>query len=325
MELGFHLHLDPTDPLGFDVERTLPSRYWFGEKLRTLDRGLLTDLLASTVHALQCEIPGLGEVVSFDVKHIYAWVQENNERVSVKDRCDKTRRLAGDPDCRFGVKRRTNKELPDGTTEEKVEALWGYGSGVAAATTPDYGDVVLAEYTQPFNQGDVTYFRPLHQQASLALGPYPTHLAADAAYDAQVASMTPWLVMAALLPFPSMRIVKPSSTLMASRFALSACAWFPPFTTPTPTATVLCVTAVPSFSPKQPDKPVCMNSFRKAKDARKRSTMNLGVALASSWTVILRSTTLSTTSAPLASASIARRKHWGLSVLAFAMDILWPT
>lgn len=184
IDLGFHLVLDFTQPYGFDIEQTLPCRYWFGEKLRSLDRGLLTDLLAGTVHALQEEIPGLGEVVSFDVKHLYAWVKENNKRVYVKDRYDKTQRLIGDPNCKLGVKRSTNKELPDGSTEEEKEMLWGYGSGVAAATTPDYGDVVLAEYTQPFNEGDVTYFRPLYRQAVVALNQFPTHLAADAAYDA---------------------------------------------------------------------------------------------------------------------------------------------
>jgi hypothetical protein len=184
LELGFHLVLDPTQPYGFDVERTLPTRFWFGEKLRNLDRGLLTDLLAGTVQALQDEIPGLGEVVSFDVKHLYAWVKENNERAYVPDRYDKAQQLAGDPDCRLGVKRSTNKELDDGSSEEKKELLWGYGSGVAAATTADYGDVVLAECTQPFNEGDVTYFRPLYRQTVQALQQSPTHLAADAAYDA---------------------------------------------------------------------------------------------------------------------------------------------
>jgi len=184
IELGFHLVLDPTQPYGFDVEHTLPSRYWLGEKLRQLDRELLQDLLAGTVRALQAEIPGLGETVAFDVKHIYAWVKENNERVYVKDRYDKTKQPAGDPDCRLGVKRSTNQEQPDGSTEEKKELLWGYGTGVAAATIADYGDVVLAEYTQPFNDQDVTYFRPLYQQAVVALGQFPTHVTADAAFDA---------------------------------------------------------------------------------------------------------------------------------------------
>jgi hypothetical protein len=122
--------------------------------------------------------------VAFDVKHIYAWVKENNERAYVKNRYDKTHKPVGDPDCALGVKRRTNLEEPDGSSREKVESLWGYGSGVAAATTPDYGDVVLAEYTQPFNEGDVTYFRPQNPQAVVALEQFPTHITADAAFDA---------------------------------------------------------------------------------------------------------------------------------------------
>lgn len=184
IELGFQLVLDASQPYGFDVEATLPTRFWLGEKLRQLDRALLTELLAGTVRALQAEIPGLGETVAFDVKHLYAWVKENNERAYVPDRYDKTKRLAGDLDCRLGVKRSTNQEQPDGSTEEQKELLWGYGSGVAAATVADYGDVVLAEYTQPFNEGDVTYFRPLYQQAVVALGHFPTHVTADAAFDA---------------------------------------------------------------------------------------------------------------------------------------------
>ncbi len=184
LDLGFHLIADPSQPYGFDVEQTLPTRFWLGEKLRHLDRELLTALLAGTVQALCAEIPGLGETVAFDVKHIYAWVKENNERVYVPDRYDKKQQRAGDPDCKLGVKRSTNKETPDGQTEEKKELLWGYGSGVAAAFVPDYGDVVLAEYTQPFNEGDVTYFRPLYRDVVCTLPEPPTHLAADAAFDA---------------------------------------------------------------------------------------------------------------------------------------------
>jgi hypothetical protein len=118
------------------------------------------------------------------VKHIYAWVKENNQRASVKDRYDKTRRPVGDPDCTLGVKRSSNQEQPDGTTKEKKEYIWGYGSGVAAATSHTYGDVVLAEYTQPFNENDITYYRPLYQQTVVALNRFPTHTTADAAFDA---------------------------------------------------------------------------------------------------------------------------------------------
>jgi len=72
----------------------------------------------------------------------------------------------------------------DGSKKEVKEYLWGYGSGVAAATTPDYGDVVLAEYTHPFNEADVSYYLPLHRQTVATVGFFPLHTTADAAYDA---------------------------------------------------------------------------------------------------------------------------------------------
>ena len=184
IELGFELHLDARAPYGFDVERTVPCEQWLRAKLRGLDQALLQELLHATVTALQAEIPGLGETVAFDVKHIYAWVKHNNPRVSLIDRFCKDQQPSGDPDCRVGVKRSTNRELPDGSSKEVKEYLWGYGSGVAAATTTDYGDVVLAEFTQPFNQNDVTYFRPLYQRVVVTLEQFPTHVTADAAFDA---------------------------------------------------------------------------------------------------------------------------------------------
>ncbi len=156
MELGFRLHLDESQPYGFDVQRTLPCDCWLRQKLRQCDPELLQALLQATVHALQAEIPGLGEVAAYDVKHIYAWVRENNPHVYVKGTFDVTHIPAGDPDCRLGVKKSSNQVQPDGSTIVKKESLFGYGSGVAAATDPVYGDVVLAEYTLPFNEADVT-------------------------------------------------------------------------------------------------------------------------------------------------------------------------
>jgi len=183
IDLGFRLKLDASAPYGFDIQHTLPCDSWLREKLRTLDQDLLQALLRATVRALHTEIPGLGEVIAFDVKHIYAWVHENNPREAMRDRYCKDRQPRGDPDCRVGVKRSTNQVQPDGSTKEKKEYLWGYGSGVAAATDPVYGDVVLAEYTLPFNEGDVTYFHPLYQRAIVALDQFPIHITADAAYD----------------------------------------------------------------------------------------------------------------------------------------------
>jgi hypothetical protein len=79
----------------------------------------------------------LGETIAVDVKHLYAWVKENNPRESMRDRFCKDRQPIGDPDCRVGVKRSTNQEQPDGSTKERKEYLTSYGSGVVSAITPD--------------------------------------------------------------------------------------------------------------------------------------------------------------------------------------------
>lgn len=184
LELGFRPVLDPTEPYGFNVERTVPCDRRLRHLQQTLPHRLLADLLHGTVQALQEEIPGLGETIAVDVKHLYAWVKENNPRESLLDRFCKDRQPTGDPDCRVGVKRSTNQAQPDGSTKERKEYLWGYGSGVVSAITADYGDVVLAEFTQPFNENDVTYYRPLYLQTLAVLGFFPTHVAADAAFDA---------------------------------------------------------------------------------------------------------------------------------------------
>src|SRR6266702_7223940 len=183
IELGFHLELDHNAPYGFDSQKTLPSEVRLRKKLRTLDHLLLQDLLAATVTALQEAIPGLGETVAFDVKHIFAWVRENNPNVYVKGRFDVTHIPKGDPDCRLGIKKSSNQVQPDGSKKVKKVSLFGYGTGVAACTDPVYGDVVLAEYTLPFNEADVTYFRSLFQGAVVAANQFPTYVAADAAYD----------------------------------------------------------------------------------------------------------------------------------------------
>lgn len=184
LELGFRPHLDFRQAYGFDPHKTLPSVRWLNEWLRTVDPRLLADLFEQSVQALCAEIPGLGEVVAYDVKHIYANVRENNPRVSMQDRYCKDRQPKGDRDCRVGVKKSTNLELPDGSKKVVKEYLWGYGSGVAAAMVPGYGTAVLAENTQPFNENDIAHFAPLYLQTIALLGVFPLHISADAAFDA---------------------------------------------------------------------------------------------------------------------------------------------
>ena len=184
LELGFRPHLDLSQPYGFRIEKTVPSVRHLNTWLKHLDPLLLSRLFEQSVQALQQEIPNLGEVVAYDVKHIYANVRENNFRAYVEERFKKDQHPKNDADCRLGVKTSTNQVQADGSTKEKKEYIWGYGSGVAASTNPVYGDVVLADYTLPFNENDVTYFLPLYLQTVAMLSAFPTHIAADAAYDA---------------------------------------------------------------------------------------------------------------------------------------------
>jgi len=182
--VGFRPVLAASQPHGFDVERTVPCDRWLRHQQHYLPNAWLQALLAGTVHALQAEIPGLGVTVAVDVKHIYAWVQENNPKAYLAEPFDPQRQPRGDGDCRLGVKRQHNQVEPDGTTHAHKEYLWGYGTGLVSATDPRYGDVVLAEYTQPFNENDITYFEPLRQRVEQTLGFAPTNWAGDAAFDA---------------------------------------------------------------------------------------------------------------------------------------------
>jgi hypothetical protein len=184
LELGFRPALDPAQPYGFAVEQTVPGARWLRQQQRTLDQALLQALLSATVHALQAEIPAVGSTIAVDVKHIYAWVQQNNPKAYVPDRYDPAQQPTGDPDCRLGVKRSSNQTAADGRTVAHKEYLWGYGTGVVTAPDPRYGDVVLAEYTQPFNEADVSYYRPLYERTVATLGFRPTNVTADAAFDA---------------------------------------------------------------------------------------------------------------------------------------------
>jgi Transposase DDE domain len=184
LELGFRPVLAPGQPYGFDVERTVPCDRYLRHWQQTLAPPILQALLRATVCALQAEIPGLGTTVAVDVKHIYAWAQANNPKAFVTDRFNPARQPRGDPDCRLGVKRRSNQERVDGPPTERAEYVWGYGTGVVAATDPRHGDVVLAEHTLPFNEHDSTDYHPLYRQTVATLGVRPTNVTADAAFDA---------------------------------------------------------------------------------------------------------------------------------------------
>lgn len=227
--VGFDLLPSSDQDCGFDMKASLPSRKQLGRVLRELPNEAAQFLLTGTVHLLQTELGPdlqLGEAISLDTKHIIAWVRENNLKTFVRDRYDKSKQPAADPDCRLGFKARNNRgsnpksestpagenqvqeqtaplispaqpdSTPDGNpatpatygqpaSKTKVgDYYWGYASGVVATKVPGWGEFVLAELTQPFNQSDASYFLPLMAQTEARLGYQPRNGALDAAFDA---------------------------------------------------------------------------------------------------------------------------------------------
>jgi hypothetical protein len=198
--LGFPLVPSRHYPWGFDAQASLPTARHFTRLLRKIPNAVCQYLLDETVRLLQAElsteVDDFGQAISLDTKHIIAWVRENNHKDYVEDRYDKSKQPAGDPDCRLGCKRRRNQrtssEPPPTPSDNPVPAntvrvaeyYWGYGSGVVATKVPGWGEFVLAELTQPFNQPDVSYFHPLMADVERRLGFRPKYGAFDAAFDA---------------------------------------------------------------------------------------------------------------------------------------------
>jgi hypothetical protein len=175
LALGFRPRFDRSGAV--DIDRTVPGARWLRHQQHTLNPALLERALAQTVQTVRRQTPALGRTVAIDVTHIYAYVRENNPNEAIAHRFAKTRRPRGDRDCALGVKAR-------GTQGRGAKTyLFGYGCGMAAAPFPG-GEAVLAVHTQPFNHQDITYFRPLHAQATAVLGAPPVNLTADAAFDA---------------------------------------------------------------------------------------------------------------------------------------------
>lgn len=189
--------------LGFDPHQALPTARHLTRLLRTTPNDLFQILLDSTVQLLQAELASLGftlgQAISLDTKHILAWVAENNPKAYISEsrRLDKTRQPRGDLDCKLGCKRKRNQpslqeqDQPQTPTKEprpptnfsaNDEYYWGYASGVVTTKIPDWGEFVLAELTQTFDQDDLTYFFPLLDLVERRLGRNPAFGAFDAFY-----------------------------------------------------------------------------------------------------------------------------------------------
>jgi len=183
--------------LGFCPQRPIPNTREWARILRKLHNDSLQLLLDQSVHqsllALtpSIDIASFGDTVSLDTKHILAWVRENNPKEFVEERYNKEKQPKGDPDCKLGCKERSNQRTKTPTSEGQPASAvsvgtfyWGYASGIVVTKVEGFGEIVLAEYTQPFNASETSYFFPLMAQVERRLGRKPRFGALDAAFDA---------------------------------------------------------------------------------------------------------------------------------------------
>jgi hypothetical protein len=193
--LGFPLIPSLRHACGFDPQASLPTERHLTKLLRNLPNQSMQYSFQDSVRLLLGYFASqgvqAGACISLDTKHILAWVKENNPKEYVPDRFDKQRQPKGDCDCKLGCKERTNQHPKTPNCEPVAAAAvsvgtfyWGYGSGIVATRIPGLGEVVLAEFTQPFNAGETTYFYPLLTQVERRLGRRPQYGALDAAFDA---------------------------------------------------------------------------------------------------------------------------------------------
>ena len=202
--LGFSAVRSRAHPYGLDPNASLPTPRHLTRMLREIPNLALQFLLNDSLQLIREELRQrqviVGECVSLDTKHILAWVKENNPKAYVEQRFDKTQQPAGDSDCKLGCKRRHNQKKkqplgqeapPTPTTNPKPgenvklgEFYWGYGSGVVVAKAPGWGELIIAELTQTFDQADVSYFFPLMAVVEQRLGFRPRFATFDAAFDA---------------------------------------------------------------------------------------------------------------------------------------------
>jgi hypothetical protein len=203
--LGFPVVRSRAHAYGFDPDASLPTQRHLTRMLREMPNAALQFLLQDSLRLVRQELArhglSVGECISLDTKHILAWVKENNPKAYVEQRYDKTQQPTGDPDCKLGCKRTHNRRQKQPLGQEVHptplnnarpvkdfiqvgEFYWGYGSGVVVTKIPEWGELVIAELTQTFDQSDVSYFFPLMATTEQRLGFRPRYGTFDAAYDA---------------------------------------------------------------------------------------------------------------------------------------------
>ena len=178
-DLSFELNNNPTisKTLGFNPLMNAPSIERFSSFLRdssnqefqTIHQKLVKSLITSKVIT--------GETVAIDSCPIVVALKENNLKTSVKDRFDKTKAPAGDPEARLGVM--IHYPTP---FKKKVQYFWGYKNHVVTDTMTE---LPLWERTKPANIHETRMAKSLIRETRDTFQLKMAAVIGDAAYDSE--------------------------------------------------------------------------------------------------------------------------------------------
>jgi hypothetical protein len=160
--------------LGFD--KHIPSRHRFEEFLHKTPNELLQQIRKAQIKTL-IELSIIsGKYFSIDSTPVVAWVKQNNPKINVLGKFDKTKLPQGDPDARLGfmsfqklIKHSKEQQLefftPSSSNKKKVEKkivyFWGYRNHVIFDAL---SELPLFEKTLPANVADCTVTIPAFKE-----------------------------------------------------------------------------------------------------------------------------------------------------------------
>jgi len=194
-ELAFELstNLGIAYVLGFDTR--VPSRHRFEEFLHQTPNQLLQEIRKEQIKTL-IELGVIkAKYLSIDSTPIVAWVKQNNPKMFIEGKFDKTKHPQGDPDARLGfmllqnVSKHSkeqqlelfNSAKSKDKDEKQVICFWGYRNH---AIFDSLSELPVFEKTLPANVHDSKVTVPAFKELKRHFKFRPKGILADAAHDA---------------------------------------------------------------------------------------------------------------------------------------------
>lgn len=173
--------------LGFDNKP--PSRHRFEEFLHKMPNQLLQQIRRQQIKTLIGLGVISGKYLSIDSTPIIAWVKQNNPKVFIEGKFDKTKFPQGDPDARTGFMPFVNRpkhskeqqlELSNTKDNKQFICFWGYRNHVIFDSL---SELPVFELTKPANVFDSKVTVPAFKELKKNFKFKPKGILGDAAHD----------------------------------------------------------------------------------------------------------------------------------------------